>query len=319
MLKEVPTTFKFKQELFAKRGASIRSLILGSSHMHYGVIAHVVDPSGFNLAAPSQPLIVDSQLLKHNFSELSSLRTVVFEFWWPSFLYKQVAPQSRQRWRDPLYLHWQHVCERPLVDRVLLPEYWSLLPSVGQLVLLRWLKLGSERDWLAVTSSRRAFLPDGSANNLQERVEFIDNSRSKMGVYQSGVTLCAGPNTSSDIVAELKSALQLCRERHIRVVFVSTPLHSSFVSLIDKKVWHQEISKLENICREYGASYLDFTTCLGTDQSCFRDSDHLNLKGAVLFSGLLSKRLAELPATGTVFSVEQSVDTKLIEGKQPLN
>lgn len=94
---------------------------------------------------------------------------------------------------------------------------------------------------------------------------------------------------------DLLEYISLCKENNIRLIFFQVPEHISCLAYHKKyddfNVYFQKITK------ESGISYLDYNNMhaypVNTD-SLFFDSDHLNFRGAELFSHRLAKDIALL-------------------------
>jgi hypothetical protein len=85
----------------------------------------------------------------------------------------------------------------------------------------------------------------------------------------------------------LKMISQLCRQKSIRLVLFDTPKHKYFATRFDKETKNYWLSLHKSLPQD---SLLDLSMFILPD-SCFYDMDHLNCKGAVIFSRYLNEKL----------------------------
>lgn len=72
----IPNSYTYKRDYLEQNGATVQTLILGSSNAYDGINPSVL-PHAFNLANSSQTLEDDYRLLERYMDEMDSLRTVI--------------------------------------------------------------------------------------------------------------------------------------------------------------------------------------------------------------------------------------------------
>ena len=94
------------------------------------------------------------------------------------------------------------------------------------------------------------------------------------------------------IIEELEALLENLTNTNIKVFFVQIPTSPTMYSYIDKKLLIENDNILKNLCEKYpnvkSINMLNDVRFLDND---FRDSDHLNSKGAIKFSRILNNNI----------------------------
>lgn len=93
---------------------------------------------------------------------------------------------------------------------------------------------------------------------------------------------------------ELEEIIELCNENNIKLTIVAAPLPEYTYTLIDNYEEYAEYMK--NMLNDYKVSYIDFNLAEykidSITDDCFKDKDHLNSKGANIYSARLAKILS---------------------------
>lgn len=102
-----------------------------------------------------------------------------------------------------------------------------------------------------------------------------------------------------ECVEQLKELCQFCKTNDIDLVVVNTPRPVYDVVYSGSK-YYREMAALTALCAEYGALYIDYNL-VKTDRfipkdEYFFDHEHLNLRGAEVFSRSLARMLADRDA-----------------------
>lgn len=98
-------------------------------------------------------------------------------------------------------------------------------------------------------------------------------------------------------VNTLRAQLQYCRERHIQTVLVFPPIYHEF---IDHTKNYASIMRVFHKCaEEYSVPFLDYSGLpISYDKSNFYNSQHLNKKGAEIFTATLARDIHNLIQAG---------------------
>lgn len=99
-----------------------------------------------------------------------------------------------------------------------------------------------------------------------------------------------------ECVEQLKELCLFCKDHNIDLVVVNTPRPVYDVVYSGPK-YYREMDALTALCSEYGALYMDYNLVkpewFTPEDEYFFDHEHLNLRGAEVFSRSLARMLAE--------------------------
>jgi hypothetical protein len=94
---------------------------------------------------------------------------------------------------------------------------------------------------------------------------------------------------SNTAVSYLDSIVYLCKEKKIELILINCPVHKSYKKEIPEK-FNSFFEKQKLKYTEKAIKILDYSNMEFPD-SCYSDADHLNYKGATIFSKFLLKEL----------------------------
>lgn len=99
---------------------------------------------------------------------------------------------------------------------------------------------------------------------------------------------------SEDWQESIRQVIQLCEEKGIALTFFSAPMPDFL--LVASGEYDQYIEFMDSLLEGSSAQYYDFNLCkpqyLSLTENNFKDDNHLNTKGAKIFSGLFSEYFA---------------------------
>ncbi len=118
------------------------------------------------------------------------------------------------------------------------------------------------------------------ASNLDK--EFVDRRLSHHYYYENEIE-----GILKGQVEKLDEIIAICEDRRIQLFLVRTPEHDSYSNNIPMKysLFFNELIK-NRINNSSNVNYLNFVN-LKLNDDCFRDGDHLNDKGSLIFSKVL--------------------------------
>ena len=128
-------------------------------------------------------------------------------------------------------------------------------------------------------------------------VSMVWNKRSDINtvkkLYPDGITAQISPE-GKDAFKEL---IRICREKDIRLIFVYAPVYYEFNDFV---VNYEEIKGIyRQYAEQYGVDFLDYTSSdISRQEDFFFNSQHLNYKGATLFSEELAQDIIRLLGRG---------------------
>ena len=92
----------------------------------------------------------------------------------------------------------------------------------------------------------------------------------------------------------LKDILEKCKNKNMKIIFVTTPFTKYYNSFFSEKLLNENFYKLiQELCQEYSVKYFDFSHEyeIFNKEEYFNDYDHLSKKGSEIFMKLLNERL----------------------------
>lgn len=106
--------------------------------------------------------------------------------------------------------------------------------------------------------------------------------------------------------AKIEEMALWAKERELDVTFIVPPTHPLFVGALPPS-WSMEAiaSRTAAIAKEHGHRFIDLRALQFPNED-FSDPTHLNSRGAIKFSAVLSRRLAEMDRDGTRTVIEPS-------------
>ena len=268
-VENLPNIARDKHQWMLRHSEEVRTLVLGHSHTLYGIRPNLLGPHAYNLAQQSQTFRYDHYLLTHY--PMPNLRTVILPFNYSS-LWEDFEHQPKERYQAIRYRIYMDCDIHPRLS-------WygfeiMAMPLVRE--KLRSLYAPAQNQW----------------DSLGWATEYTRESRAAN--WDNG-KLHAEGNTYTDttIVALNETLLRnifiTCRQRHIRIVLLNTPVSPQFrqwESLRQKSVNQRVLTRLladfPEVC------YLDLESDSRFDDADFYDSDHLNTEGAAKLSRIVS-------------------------------
>ncbi|HET7542639.1 MAG TPA: hypothetical protein VFK05_22365 [Polyangiaceae bacterium] len=258
----------------------IDTLILGSSETYYGISAHELSGTAFNLANWSQSLYFDYELTKRVVPELPKLKRVILLVNYMSLYYE--LDDHPESWRQYDYLReWGIPLQRPidylnlgLVSRVAL-----YTPHAAMEALLRGFRGDraphvDDRGWYRVPDEDRWGVgPDQAKRRLGVHHGFMHQQ------YFSGNA------------AKLEQLVVFLRGRGLEVVLLTTPVWDTYRAGIRENLWQPTRTLAGELARKHGARYLNLQHEPRLRAEEFEDPDHLNADGAVHFARILDETL----------------------------
>lgn len=262
--RSTPNSYRYKEEFISSNCHSVGMLVLGNSLSFYGINPEYLGGNSFNLANISQDLKFDLFLLNRYIDKCPNLNTVIIPI---SYFTLHNAPLDcgNERFRVKFYECYMGYSDT-LLNYVEKLEICSLNTLKDRVVAYFGDLFGCEIDY--------GFDRNGCATDYDTvRGVDMDNSR--------------GDEFIDKNVGCLRQIAEICKQRNIRLFFVTTPTLPSYYNSLDKERWNFTTSIVNGVCLEYDASYLSYLTDERFNDTDFFDDVHLCPKGAEKFSKIL--------------------------------
>jgi hypothetical protein len=286
----VPSSHSVKREHLQSLAGEIDTLVLGSSSANWDIVPQYLPGSAFNLANVAQSLYYDDQLLTRVAPTLPKLKRVIIVVSYISLFYQiHGTPEEARQ-----YYYYQE---------------WSIPPQ-------RWRDRLDIRMWSAVVLRTPAFAVDSLRSALMRRIrgggftapalDYPIDARGWSAApadQQSVPTVAAIERKLSyhhDLMHlaneranldSLEHMLGLMRARDVDVVVITTPVWPGYLAGMRTEYRQRTRADLDALCVKYQARCLSFLSTPALQPQDFLDEDHLNERGAVRFTELLSTAL----------------------------
>jgi len=177
---------------------------------------------------------------------------------------------------------------RGKIDNVVRLDHWKIVATV--------VLHGREgTDTVLPQDGHRIQADDFEPMTYEELVEFTTNSPSGVAAHLKGQDPAdkGHPNLAEDTYACLVRIIRFLQTRGIRVVFFTPPYFVTYSELYYPQTIRSMKDRMQQLVEEYGVEYYDFSTDkdLIYNNLLFKDDDHLNADGAVVFSNELREAM----------------------------
>lgn len=259
---------------------------LGSSHgVENYLYKEESDCISFNFALSSQYLSYDYRILQHFQEKLAEDCVVFVNVSYFSLFGTAEEEQDEFVSKNMRYYSFLPPEQIKAFDRDMSVKAWlsRYLPATtagGDLPKVFLEALLGRGDEAAVVTADDIDLAAETAHTVQNHI--VHNRRN-----QDGQLLL-----NEEELQALYDILALCEEKGWKAVLVTTPLlqeHNEEIARVDPGFKKSFYGLLEQVLADTGAEYRDYSSDerFGYDHSLFLDDDHLNPRGAEIFTDLL--------------------------------
>lgn len=277
-LRQIPNDYEFKNSQLDLRKKSIKTLMIGSSHIMYGLNPHYFKDSSYNLGHVSQTIDMDYYLLEKYIKLLPKLETVVMRLSYTT-LHEQLKTGS-EAWRLKDYNLYYNLN----VSNAL--KYKSEILSVklkNNLSRLKNYYINNEK-MITVEQSGWAYFDQDQADVAVQLLGF--DAAKRHTIKEDAVV--------SENLEFLDKIMKLCNNEGIKVLLVTLPAHQSYIDNLEPNQLDQVTSAGKRMKQHYdNCEYLNLLNDDSFQDEDFYDADHLNRKGAkkltILIDAFISK------------------------------
>lgn len=279
LIRHIPNDYNAKNNYLKAHGQEIEVLILGSSHVYFGVNPDLFTRNCFNLAHIAQTPEFDLKLFQKYQDQLTNVKVLLYPISYFTLFWD--LQSSAESWRMKNYtIYYQLDAARSVNDYA---ELLSIKPKLNyQRVIDYYTKHKSE---IAVTPKGWGF------NCLAQYSQNLEESAPVAAQRHTLPTHQFYPKNSN----EVDQLLQLCKQQDIKVILFFPPASEPYRKLVDPKQLQMTYQKIDTFLNKFSnCTFLDFfadTTFIRQD---FLDADHLNDQGAIKLSHKLNQEINKL-------------------------
>ncbi len=267
LLRNIPNNYKFKKDYLDEHADRIETLILGNSHLYYGIDPAYLRTDAFNAGNVSQPLNFDYLLLKkyeHRWKKLSKIVIPIDYFSMFSNMETGGEP-----WRAQYYKTYFKInATKPTDNLELFCNTFDLnVHKIINYYLFQEKELNcSNRGW--GMSYRSAKSKDLMKTGLKAAVR---HTYPEQGFLQENLQV-------------LTRIFKFAEARNIEVLLITTPTYKSYYENLNKKQLFKTLQETRKIASLHQVKYVNMLKDKLFNKADFYDGDHLNEIGARKFS-----------------------------------
>jgi hypothetical protein len=282
-IRNAPSAFALKAKYY-KQQKTLDLIILGSSHSQNGTNPRFLKYPGANLAYGSQDLLLDKILLENAIRQGKQPKIVILELSYHRLFRENEQPY----WRNGLYDNFYDIETGNLLSKHILTS--SNLKFFKSFILER----------IDLQRKNEAFNEWGFNENDYEGI-FKNMKYDSLAIAKNArtrITIANLREVNQSILNRNKEHLfdiaEICHKHNIKLILVAPPVfrtYSDFFLTENLNFRNEVILKLHN---KY--NNIKFYTFENTDTfkvTHFKNDDHLNAKGAELFTTLLNSYIEE--------------------------
>ena len=280
---------------------SVQLLILGNSHATYGV-----DPTAFstiyayNLANVSQTIYFDKRLTLRSIEQgVRKLEYVLISVDYHSLLTE--SQENRDYWS--WYGHGIEYKDKSYLLPAISPFLWGYTPRVSFSLLSKTIRnniryAGETNIHFNVESDI-----DPSAPLQQGFITFTetdDDSFNELS-YRERIERYREPVVSkrAAVLTDLEDFIVQLQSYDITPIFFTSPTFHAYNQYLDSATLHRNMNDIHRLSEKYDIDHWEYMDDHRFTKEDFYNSDHLNKKGAVKFSKILSERIEIIEGRGS--------------------
>jgi hypothetical protein len=276
-VRSLPNPYKTKEEFMSKHASDVEAIILGSSHTYYGINPEYLDGVAFSLANPSQNYEYDYYLLSRYADKYKNLKMVIAPVSYFSFRDSPFEERGDVNFDNRVMNYHVYMDEpnwRPKYnfEFCYVTVFWGKIMAYLRNEVRNCTEFGFGTDY-----------------KLKDKIENVEKRTAKVAVnlstYKDSRYLDYNLNYVTNII-------KFCKERSIRLVFVTTPKSHYYYDLVDNTDQQKENSQLiEDLKSKYGVEYYNYEKDSRFVSDDFYDAHHLSDVGATKFTKILNEDL----------------------------
>jgi hypothetical protein len=270
---------------FEEQKDQIHILFLGQSDMKFSIIPKAMPYRSYNLAEIGENFIGTYFKLKYYIDKTPHLKIVVLPLDLESF------STPRSEWvrgeNFPRYFSYGYITYKDLRElykimgfTVVRQKLASFSPMLDRGRMKRFYK--NAKKWIRNKPIRASEVYDGyfysSIVSMVREWHAIDKARSHFRKRN---------DFDENLLSYFEKVLILCHERGVKVVTLTTPMTDYYIKHAEKYITKEALyEKVFSNPRfsPYIYKHLDYLDLYAKDHALFYDANHLNYKGAIVFS-----------------------------------
>ena len=286
LTRDLPHRFDYIATQIETEKDNIEVLVLGSSQMKRAINPEWIEKPTISLTAASQHHNTDFKLYQSMKQRLPNLNTVVLEL---SYAHLELPHNTDEFWKNSVYLEYYKVdCfERPtwVKDRLI---YFSNPTFFSHAIHNHYLRNEEQLQFNSYGFEQERF--EGLFSSLDYNEEKIENANMNVYIKMQKEIF----NSNSNYLLRMLDTLA---NDKMNVILLNVPLYKSYLRKRDSDIVVRRDSLIDFISKRHrNVSLLEVETdTLSFKVNDFINFNHLNAKGAEIFTAKLEKLINEKP------------------------
>lgn len=272
-VRHIPNPYSIKKEAIDSFGKDATTLVMGNSHTYFGILTDSIE-NAINVAGVSQNYEYDYRILFSFLSEMPRLKNALIDVSYSSFF---DPPFEDYDWGTEIYY-------KIYLD---IDKYSDL--SYRNFEIAYFESYSGKLSKYILHKPLPATSPTGFGLDFKESHEVSPHQGKARAEAHS--TMPSGYEPRNRLYFE--KLIELCLERGIKPILVTTPAHRSYTDALNPKQLKRMKSLIRHYCDRYGLRHYDFLTDKRFDDSDFYDQDHLCRAGAEKFTSIVKEILSD--------------------------
>ncbi|NDW09139.1 hypothetical protein [Dysgonomonas sp. 520] len=278
-LRSIPNDYKDKSEYLDRHAQNIEVLLLGASHIMYGINPEFFSDNCYNAAYVSQSLDFDYDILMKYDEQWNNLKYIILPMSYCTMTER--LETIDEWWRIKNYLIYYRVGKAKSIS-----DYTEVSGNKLDVNLKRLYKYFFNNE-SPVTCEENGWIkkPFKLNNNLEKDGKRIAKK------HTIDDPECVRENTEI-----LRNIIQYAKRKDIKVILVTTPTHKGYYENLNKSQWEMTKNIANLMVKDYDNTYFyDYLSDTSFTEYDLADCNHLNEYGAKKLSLRLDSIIHTLP------------------------
>lgn len=275
-VRNLPTSYSYKDSWIMANGSKVNTLVLGSSHTYYGLRPEILGDSTFNLANVSQTPEYDLALLEHYLPMMPNLRRIIIPISY--FTFRDPEIEEGDEWmlanRYKIHMHLPKHSDFSIYN-LEIADFDSYKGKLKNLILKE-------------PSNICDSLGFGLGFNLQTR----SPQWKEIGAARAAKHTVATTGRHIEAMATIDRTIKTAKRHDAEVILITTPACTTYIEALDRPQLEEMHDGIDKIIKDNNVAYYDFLKDKRFLDSDFYDPDHLSDIGAAKLSRILADTLS---------------------------
>jgi len=280
IVRNAPNSYTVKDQWMQANASQVKTLVMGGSHTYYGVMPSEIGDSVYNLANVSQGHEYDYFLLTKFEAQLTNLKNLVIIID-ESNIFDPPFEEDDKEWFRGIY--YKIYYDYPKHSNFSIYNFeLSNFSSFNQ-------KFPKAVEYLFTGKTQQDCDSQGWGCTFKAPEKFDTTAMLAAAKKTIERHRCKNWDNVNYNVQYLNKIGDWCKQRHVNLVVITTPMWSEFVDMTSEKQLSTMYSVIDAFTKRYNATYKDYLRDSRFQQLDFHDPDHLSDIGAKKFSRILKQ------------------------------